>query len=560
MEQVGPPNRSSFPLPVQFFVHLFILVLCVGEAVPGINESHYLPKAKHAWDNQFAPGDIFLESHDAHFLASTLAGPLAKWLPLTAIAWMGRLISWSMLAYAWCRLANGLGLAAVLSPFALASWLLGIKYGHWAGEWVVGGFEAKAMAYPLVLLGLSCMVQQQWKWVWLWMGAAVAWHPIVGGWAGLSAGIVWLLQPDLKSRYAQQLTWLACGTCIGLIGVVPAATGLSGPDVVGKVSAAQVHVYLRLPHHMTPQLFAMQRHYAALVSMAVFVIATVVFFRGRKKKKAISANESSSQLWTGLGMILACGWLSVLFSVIGLAIDLSLSLPRPDIASKLLRFYWFRWSDVAVPLASSLVLWKYVSVLASQSVKPAAPSGFEKLPLAAAMLLTLAGIGQQLSLGERESLPPADQLLVDSPGPNAIATQRYIDWLAVCSWIRENTPPDSLWLTPKYQQTFKWYAERAEVYCWKDVPQDNASVIEWYDRLQHCDLPRDEQGQFRDRTTEELLELSAQYGFRWVLIDRTYQVAPPALELVYPLAEGGVYIDNRSFAVFRVPEGLLPRD
>jgi hypothetical protein len=563
--QAESPKRDLAPSLVQFFVHLFVLLLCVGEAVPGVNESHYLPKAKHAWDNQFAPGDFFLSSHDAHFLASSSAGSLARLVPLAAVAWIGRLISWSLLAFAWCKLANNLRLPAVLAPFAFATWLLGIQYGNWAGEWMVGGFEAKAIAYPLVLLGLASLVRQDWKWVWLWLGAAVAWHPVVGGWAGLSVGIVWLLQRDLKSRFAEQIPWLMGGACIGLIGVVPAATGLSGPDVVGNVSSAQVHVYLRLPHHMTPQLFDPLRHYAGLVSLTILVAASIAY---RTLQRTASDNANVlPQTTRGLGWILACSWCAVLFCVIGLCIDGLLSVPRPDIASKLLRLYWFRWADVAVPLASSLVLWTFFGALSGRS--SVTGSGMDKsdtshwlnqLPLAAAIVLTLLGISQQLDLGTDEIIPPADRLLVESPGPHAIATNRYVDWLAVCRWIRENTPPDSLWLTPKYQQTFKWYAGRAEVFCWKDVPQDNASVIEWYDRLQNCDLPRDKNGRIRDWTRDELLELSAKYGFQWVLLDRTYQNDPPALELMYPVAEAGYYIDNRSFAVFRIPTGMLSRD
>ena len=113
-------------------------------------------------------------------------------------------------------------------------------------------------------------------------------------------------------------------------------------------------------------------------------------------------------------------------------------------------------------------------------------------------------------------------------------------------------PTDSLWLTPKYQQTFKWYAGRAEVVSWKDVPQDNTSIIEWYQRLQQCNPPRGSDGAVRGWTTEELLELAKRYRFQWVLVDRTYQAEPPLLECKYP-----ILIDNRSFAVFYIAPSWL---
>ena len=174
-------------------------------------------------------------------------------------------------------------------------------------------------------------------------------------------------------------------------------------------------------------------------------------------------------------------------------------------------------------------------------------------------VLTVVGLASQLHLGPERTIPAADRLVVDSVGKNVIDSDRYVDWLAVCEWIRENTPPDSLWLTPKYQQSFKWHAQRAEVVSWKDVPQDNASVIEWYHRMEQCAPPRADDGGITNWTTEELLDLSRKYGFRWVLLDRSYQSQPPALEIMYPVIHNGQYIDNRSFAVMRIPEALLSK-
>jgi len=34
-------------------------------------------------------------------------------------------------------------------------------------------------------------------------------------------------------------------------------------------------------------------------------------------------------------------------------------------------------------------------------------------------------------------------------------------------------------LTPFGQQTFNWYSNRAEWFCWKHAPQDAAGLIEW---------------------------------------------------------------------------------
>ncbi len=562
-ETVAAKNLSRFGSKICASANLLLIFLCAGGGVPGINESHYLPKAKHLWDRSFASQDFFLQSHDAHFFSSWLAGGLTMWLPLAAVAWLGRLVSWCLLAFAWGKLCAALEVYPLVIPLALLGWLFGVQYGHWAGEWIVGGFEAKTIAYPFILLGLSSLVVENWKWVWIYMGCAVAWHPVIGVWAGLSAGIVWLAQPDLKHRWFSQLPWLGTAAIIGLLGILPAASGLSGPDIVEKVSAAQVHVYMRLPHHLSPQLFAWQRHVAAATSLSVLTLLTIWWrFSANPSRHRqltdISLGPGALQL-RGLGLLLSCAWVAVGFSLIGLALDWTLTRSRPDLGAKLLRFYWFRWSDIAVPLACSLVFWKLAA--------PYAPNGDRRGPrvfslrqhvqiaLATLSLLIVAGIQFDRSL--KPMVPAADRLVVEAVGRNAIDTDRYVDWLAACQWIEHNTPTDSLWFTPKYQQSFKWHAQRAEVYCWKDVPQDNASVIQWYHRVQRCAPPRDTHGVIQDWSTEQLLDLSREYGFRWVLLDLSYQTVPPALEFMYPTADRGKYVENKSFAVFRIPEGLL---
>lgn len=559
MQGLNTAKRTDFDgVPgtfVQWFLLVAVIFLCAGELVPSVNESHYLPKAKHAWDVSFASGgDIFLESHDSHMLASASAGIAARLLPLPAVAWLGRLISWGFLAFAWLTLTRNLGLKPWLRPLALAAWFLATKYGHWAGEWAIGGFEAKSIAYPCVIMALAKLISVQkdrsWAWTWIWLGLAVAWHPLVGGWAGLSIGLVWLWLPDLKQRFAPNFPWLILASLIGLVGVVPAASGIGGVDVVDKVAAPQVHVYLRLAHHMCPRTFAVERHWAAVANLLALGVASLIVWRSNPQTAPRTTPRQPS-------ILVAIAWVAVGISLIGLAIDVIGSPTHPYWTSKFLRFYWFRWSDISVPLAWTVVFCVSVQRLAFRP-EQATDSGSAQLAtggtamLTALVLAVLVPLGLHVQADSQNSIPSADRLMVEANPRFEIDSDRYIDWLAACAWIRENTPEDALWLTPKYQQTFKWHAGRAEVVCWKDIPQDNASVLEWYRRINACGLPRDRNGELRDWTTEELLRLAAEYKFHYVLLDRAYQASPPRLEIVYP-----VETENRSFAICRIPAATL---
>ncbi len=544
-----------------------MIVVIAAEMAPAVNESHYIPKARHLWDASFAPQDVFLQSHDSHYLASLVAGLPACWLSFTTVAWIGRFTSWLLMAFAWTRLSKALAIPTLVSPFALAAWYLAVRYGHWSGEWAIGGFEAKTLAYPFVLLGLAAACQGRWKSAWLLLATAVAWHPIVGGWAGLSVGIAWILMPGLPKRLREQWLALLAGIGVGCIGVLPAASGLQGENVVGNVVATAVHVFLRLPHHMSPQLFALERHYAAAVTLTSFIVVAGAYLlicrRATLKEpqpvegEDVNGNDHNLP-WQPQKLLLVIAAVSLVFAAIGVSIDFTMSKDYPATASRLLRFYWFRWADVAVPLAS-VALGIHVGQRLLRSDHDAAPKhepsiidGPNKV-----VAYVLAGIVVALTAAHVASsssqIPAADKLLVESEGEIDRGSNRYIDWLAVCEWIRENTPEDSLWLTPKYQQTFKWHAQRAEVVCWKDVPQDNESVHEWFRRITDCEPPRNTAGRVRPWQSDEILRLAEKYNFEYVLIDRSTQQYPlKRLAIVYPTIDDGKYIDNRSFAIFRV--------
>ncbi len=131
----------------------------------------------------------------------------------------------------------------------------------------------------------------------------------------------------------------------------------------------------------------------------------------------------------------------------------------------------------------------------------------------------------------------------DKPGK----VTNYDDWLAACQWIVENTPADARFLTPRSGQTFKWYAGRGEVATWKDIPQDAASIVEWWDRLKeiHAEDPSVGDPVWRDSLTEagaaRLKELGTRYGAGFVLTD-----AQPEIELPC------VYRNN-TYAVYALP-------
>ena len=356
--------------------------------------------------------------------------------------------------------------------------------------------------------------------------------------------------------------------------------GLNSPNELNGLVASQIHAYYRLAHHLSPRMFADDRNLAGAITLLLLMSMTAAYYCFIGRRLSRDKLRLDATAW-----ILTVAWNAILVALFGVLIDQLYSRSHPVFASQLLRFYWFRWFDIVAPLAWTLTFWKLTERYTTQASQPfgdVSPSQSRsdliehsehvvtpKRPLrddsaqqsqrlalvfrgaqwiALAILLAMISVHVQSNFERR--IPAADDSLMKAPVLREIETDRFVDWRAACEWIRQNSPADSLWFTPEYQQTFKWYAGRAEVVCWKDVPQDNASVRAWYERLVHCRQPRNAAGERIDWNCDQILELAKEYGFRWVLIDRRLQRTPlEKFEIMYPIKT-----ENKSFAVFRIPE------
>lgn len=553
----NPPCINQVSKPVwqwhAIALNLMVIWLLNAELAPGINESHYLTKAKHAWDSSFAPGDLFLSSGNAHWLFSQIAGWLSTWLSLSAVAWIGRVGCWLAMSIAWQRCAVRLKLPAIHAACVLAGWIMGTRLGNWAGEWAIGGFEGKAIAYPLIVFALAQMLSGQWSRVWILCGLAVAFHPLVGGWAGLTLAAAWVwwgrehsaLLPQLKLQLPAAFVALA----LSMIGILPALSMIGGPAKQGEIVVAQIHAFYRLAHHQTPHLFWSSQHVAGACSLCLLIAATALL--RAVMRRFPDTNPTLLAVWR----LVCLAWLAVALNAIGLLIDLVGIRLRPDITASLLRFYWFRWADIIVPLAWFSAVWSVgLALQQTRSAKLAVGWHTTGLLVSTACAVTLlAVVWQRVGQLFSTDVAPADRTLLMSESPQlASGPEVAEEWLQLCGWIRENTSSDALFLTPRAQQTFKWYAQRAEVVTFKDVPQDSQSLIEWYDRIGRCAPPRDKELQPLGWTTEQIKRLQKRYKFQYIVVDRRIQTEAPLLPLVYPEVPPRTLVGG-TYAVFKLP-------
>jgi hypothetical protein len=496
-------------------VGLVFLVFFIHGAwpVPEVNEPHYLGKAKHYWDAAWCARDFFLNTADAHEVFYFAFGWLTRWLPLPVVAWCGRIVTWGLLAWAWRRLSAALvdgWLYCVLSAALFVA--LNDRF-HMAGEWVVGGVEAKGFAYVFVLLGLESLVRDRWGRALVLFGAASAFHVVVGGWSVLAAGVVWLAA-DRRPPLEKLILPAAAGLLLALGGLVPAVALSWGVDPRVVNEANRLYVYERLGHHLLPQQMPLEfivRH-LLLVASLVPLVRLAPNGEGFRRLRAFVA--------AAVGM-----------AAIGMVLSM-LAWPNADLAAAVLRFYWFRMSDVMVPLGVALL----ASAILCRWQSERHP--WFALVLSAAMLAAGCHLGQTIWMRQVYTTPRAFWPIS--------AQADFDDWRAICKWAAEETPPDALFLVPRLSHSFRWRSGRAEVVTRKDLPQDAPGIVEWWRRLTRIYGPDDTQPVWRDGpaqlSAERLHELGELYGVDYIVTSARR-----------PLALGRAGPITRTLAVYELP-------
>jgi hypothetical protein len=220
-----------------------------------------------------------------------------------------------------------------------------------------------------------------------------------------------------------------------------------------------IYVFERLSHHLVPSEFPLVQVGRFLgLTLAYFVVDQLVPGGGPRRRLR----------WFTVG--------SLAIAAVGMGINM-LHRWDEELAAGLLKYYWFRLSDVAVPLAAALlaadVLAKLPALLVGRWGTPArrrlAGRWIGRATLAAVVAWAAFGAANLT----RPRVPPADSPEVD----------QYWAWRRACQWIAGHTPHDARFLTPMTSQTFKWYSGRSEVVNWKEMPQDARSIVLWHEML-----------------------------------------------------------------------------
>ena len=436
---------------------VFAAVAAWRSPIPGVNEPHYLCKAKHFSDPSWCAGDFFVASANVHWVFYAIFGPLTRVLSFEQTAWTGRLLEWGLLAFGWVRLVSRIAPGS-WSPLWSAILFAALQSTvNLSGEWLIGGTEAKVFSYAALLVAIAAAGDAAWIEAGAATGVAISFHPVVGVWglAALAAGSFagppvlavrndnaeGLKRPFDSSRNARShLSGAALCFLLSLPGLIPAITILANRPAAESARIADVdQVFYRLKHHLDPAEFTMP----AWLSYAGLLVVWLALrrFVERNAAERFFARFTLASLVIAGGGLVAGFWLR---------------------SAALMKFYPFRLIDLFLPIAVSIA---GAGLLEQRLART--PAGRQPAARAFGHALACAALAWSLLAPGRFENParwPPD---------------RWNDFVDACRWIERHTPPDAVFLTPKDNVGFKWYAQRAEYFTWKDCPQDAAGVLEW---------------------------------------------------------------------------------
>lgn len=451
---------------LEFWCALLILyVIFVGFSllrvpVPGVNEPHYLCKAKYYWNPEWCAGDLFLESSNPHLVFYVTIGWLTRFLPLDEVAVVGRCLGLVPLAIGWQMLAFRLVGNHWASLISAGLFCILQSAGNWSGEWLVGGIESKVSAYGFLFWAIAQALALRLPSSALLAGIAISFHPVVGVWGALAtllatcAFVAATRYEDWRPSLPNLKTW-----CIsGLLFCLTASPGivLAGIAVFeGEPDESRIATYLqvshRLTHHLDPMNFP-KHAYRYFFGLIVLLLL-------------LQPATGNPRRWRWWNFLVGASLLIALAGFIaGWGPRPLKEMPGYEWRMTILKFYPFRLADILVPVAVCLVS---ASRLTHWIREKCSSRGLSNGML---LLLSLVMTWTGLIIPGSETNPS-----------RMTATKRQ-NWVAACQWIREHSDSTAKIYSFDNQWAVKWYAQRPEYVNFKDCPQDAASIVEWNER------------------------------------------------------------------------------
>lgn len=521
---------SSFPLITSFYTAIGIwcilgvrLVFHRNLGSTGINEGDVLPLARQFADPQWMPQDWYLNQPAGYrFLFSSIVGHAITQIGWVATSVIGRSLCFALLAIGLVWMAQRLKLSMLMVWFVAAAW---VTFGQSAiaNEWIAQGLEAKAIAYGFVFLAIGCLLHHHYRWMGILLGVATSFHVLVGGYAFLAAGGVYWLSVSHASKHRvglQTLGLYILGSGFAIPAVIRQLAAMLQSDEQAAIPSSAIYVFFRLPHHLNPLSWQALQWAEMMLFLIVFNVCLLALQQGWLQRSPLSHEQRE-----------AVDILSRFTAFFLIPFVIGLLIAPFDSDGKWLQFYPFRFGDVMLPLSTYLLaglLLQNIGQARSRRIMVIAP---------------LLGLG--LFFGNYGA-----QFIDDFSSVRQFPSQHpeiSRPWYALCQWVQQSTPENAMFITsPADYEEFTWLAERSTVAKLKFLPQSEAEIQEWADRLRQLsnlpdiitvnrsfEEPEVIRQKLRDRyaslSTGDAIALMNQYNADYFVTERPHRLELPVV-------------------------------
>lgn len=447
------------------------------------NEVDVLPLAKQYVDPTWLPGDWYLNQPPGYrWLFHLIVGTLITHWGFLVTSLLGRSLCYGLFSVGLVRLRSVIGLSfpGLILSVILLFYL--IDQNAIADEWMVGGLEAKSIAYGFVMLAIGLLLDGTNYGVYLGsflcLGLATSFHVLVGGWSFLIASgwLVW-------RRWKQ----FPHGWQLGLLGLIYfVGSGFAIPAVLEQIltpsppsatlSSSFIYVFLRLPHHLNPLSWKEEDWIGLGLHLLLFGISILWFKVVSVPVQEAKPQDCLSFYWHPnshfyLHPRTAVSPLSMaeLAALALVAFGLGVAIAPWDHQGQLLQYYPFRLGDILLPLSTALILSAALEQTLHRQKR-------HKWMVTGTLIIAISVCMVQIPIATAQI-----QSLTHFPGEQQDVSK---EWKDMCHWVQTQTPPNAVVITaPTEHPSFSWLAERSIVANYKLLPQNKTAIWNWYERM-----------------------------------------------------------------------------
>jgi len=388
-------------------------------------------------------------------------------------------LCWAVLIYALQRLARHWEI-----PFwmATAGVLLWLAAGQTVvgGEWMIGTFEAKSLAYICLLFAIDGLLRERVISPGILLGLTFSLHPAVGLWSILAAGIALLI----TKRTLADIVRIAGLTFIfSLPGLIPLLTNGTAHAATDDWRFLEL---VRFPQIFDP--FSWPKTAIVLVYLQL-TFCIMIYLKGERKR----TDKFVISFLAALGLFFTCG---IVLRACGQFALMEMMPTRLFPVFTPLFFFWylvraFERRAFAPPVTSIAVV-AFLSIMLWQSPFATANDEFH-----------------QTIESWQSGIDTTDDAF---------------------RWIRANTPNGTIAIAPPWRQDYWWQTQRAQVVSWNFPTYTDLG--QWHSRVEALagDAPRTKQGDTRTEfyyslPKEKIDSIAAATGADYLVSDAAYPYA-----------------------------------